>query len=323
MKKQASKVIVTMAMLSLGVCSLANPVQAQNNSVVNIANISMSKKIPHKRLPNSGTNPTSSTTSTTNVTLPQGTQESENWAGYAVASSSEVYTSVTGQWTVPTITSSNKNAVASQWIGLGGVTSDDLLQMGTIEEFQGSKQVNEVFWEKLPATSRNVMTVPAGAVISATISKKTSSSKSTSSTWNLSFEINGKASKSTISPVTLNAQYAAGIGTSAEWISEDPSNANGQLYQLANMGTISYTNAKANGAAINASGNTVEPIDLVSKSDSVLLVPSALDSTGTSFTTSPPTTTSSSTTSSSSSGSKISAKTNAANEESIRNIFGW
>ncbi|WP_242832400.1 G1 family glutamic endopeptidase [Desulfosporosinus orientis] len=225
---------------------------------------------------------TSSTAAEASVSLPENTQVSSNWAGYIVTPSfsGDPYNSVSGTWTVPNITASQEDALAAQWIGLGGVLSSDLLQMGTIEQIQNGEPVADVFWEQLPSAAQTIMTVPIGATITASISK------ATDSTWNLSFTVNGETPTQTIPSVTLDESYAQGIGTSAEWISEDPSNANGQLYPLADMGTVQYQDAMANDNPINDSTNTVQPVALVSRNGSVLITPSELGADGQSFSTS-------------------------------------
>ena len=105
-------------------------------------------------------------------------------------------------------------------------------------------QLQKCFGEKLPDVAQNVMSIPIGSTISVNISEPTGSN----STWNLTFTStspNGTTQTKTIS-TTLDSSYAQGIGTSAEWISEDPSNVNGQLVPLANMGycEISVSNSK-------------------------------------------------------------------------------
>ena len=167
--------------------------------------------------------------------------------------------------------------------------------MGTVEQIQNGQPVIEVFWEQLPSSAQNVMTVPAGSTISATIAESTD----VNPTWNLTFTINGQASSQTIAPVTLDTTYAQEIGTSAEWISEDPSDQNNQLYPLANMGTVSYQSATVNGEPLNYTTNQVQPDAMVSSNGNVLIVPSALGTDGASFTTSVPTTSTATSTSTS------------------------
>ena len=234
--------------------------------------------------PTGRTAPQSSTTPVQNVslTVPQDTQSSGNWAGYIVSpkSSSHRYTSVSGSWTVPNITG-NSQAIAAQWIGLGGVSSQDLLQMGTLEQFENGQPMAELFWEKLPSAAQELMTVPFGSTIHASISK------AWGSTWNIAFTAHtptGQTLTKTI-PVQLNATYAQNIGTSAEWISEDPSDDNGNLYPLANTGEVQFNSTLVDGHAMNNAENDVQPVALVSDTGRVLIVPSALASNGESFTT--------------------------------------
>ena len=276
--------VVSLAVLvGLGASSLVNgvtfPLTASGKAGADLV-LSRNSLHKHAHVPQTqqsqGTAPT--------VNLPVNTQESENWAGYIDTPSSGSYTSVSGTWTVPSISAGQQNSAAAQWIGLGGVSSTDLLQMGTIEETENGQIVDEVFWEQLPSPAQNVMTVPAGSTISATIAESTG----VNPTWNLTFTVNGQTPSQTIAPVTLDpsSTYAQGIGTSAEWISEDPSTQNDQLYPLANMGTISYQSALVNGQALHSAGNQVQPVDLVSSNGNVLIAPSALGTDGDSFSTS-------------------------------------
>ncbi|GMA49752.1 hypothetical protein GCM10025857_11090 [Alicyclobacillus contaminans] len=229
--------------------------------------------------PTAAEQPSDGTSSTTS--LPQGTQASGNWAGYITEpTGGQRYTSVSGSWTVPNI-SGSQNGIAAQWIGLGGVSSQDLLQMGTIEQYVNGTVEADVFWEKLPAAAQNIMTVPVGSKINAKISK------ASGSTWDVTFTAttpSGQTLSKTI-PVQLSASYAANIGTSAEWISEDPSTEQNRLYPLANSGTVQFTSALVDGQPISATGNQVEPVALVDSSGDVLIAPSALGSDGASFTT--------------------------------------
>lgn len=215
------------------------------------------------------------------IKLPVGTEESSNWAGYAVTrTDSHFYTNVGGSWTVPSA-SGISSSLGSQWIGLGGVSSGDLLQMGTIEQFQGKREITTLFWEQLPANAQDIMTVPTGSRINAKIYQ------GHNNTWSLQFQViepNGKRVMKNIS-TKLNSAYAQGIGTSAEWISEDPSDGNGNLYPLANTDVVRYTNTTANNEAIDGKGNKLDPLAVVNSQNRILIAPSALSSKDTAFST--------------------------------------
>ncbi|MDR3599583.1 MAG: G1 family endopeptidase [Desulfosporosinus sp.] len=221
------------------------------------------------------------------TSLPATTRYSENWAGYIdIPSFSGGYTSVSGSWIVPNLSASQENAAAAQWIGLGGSSSNDLLQMGTSEQLEDGELVCKVFWEQLPALAQTVMTVPVGATINANIFPSADSKL----TWNLTFTVNGQSETQTIPPVTLTSSYAQEIGTSAEWISEEPLTQNDKLYPFADMGTIFYKSALVNGQALNSAGNQVQPVALVAGNGNILIVPSALGADGESFSTNIPST---------------------------------
>jgi hypothetical protein len=285
MKIMMSKIHIVLLTVLVGLvtCFLANgvPVRYAFNNRKTSDYIVYSRDFSHRHLhvPKSqrpqGTG--------TNTSLPANTRESENWAGYVDTPLSGIrYTSVSGSWKVPSISTNQENAAAAEWIGLGGSSSPDLLQMGTSQEIENGQPVAKVFWELLPSPAQEVMTVPIGSIIHATISPAANSS----STWNLKFTVNGRSQTQTIPPVTLSPSYAQGIGTSAEWISEEPLNQNDQPYPFANMGTVSYQSALVDGQALNSAGNQIQPVALVSSNGNVLISPSALGKDGESFSTS-------------------------------------
>ncbi|WP_067620958.1 G1 family glutamic endopeptidase [Alicyclobacillus acidiphilus] len=227
-------------------------------------------------------NTTAASDTSDSISIPSDTQGSANWGGYIATPSSQSnpYTSVTGSWVVPNVTGDD-GSVAAQWIGLGGVTNQDLLQMGTTEQMTNGQEDAEIFWEKLPAAATNIMSVPVGSTISASISKGSGTN------WNLVVNVttpSGTTESKTVT-VSLNSTYASAIGTSAEWISEDPSDGNNDLYPLADAGTVNFTNATVNGNPINASSNEVQPIALVDNFGNVIIAPSSLNSDGESFST--------------------------------------
>ncbi|PWI58409.1 G1 family glutamic endopeptidase [Sulfoacidibacillus thermotolerans] len=205
---------------------------------------------------------------------------SQNWAGYVVQPSSLANgeSSVTGSWTVPAI-SGNPNGNDAQWIGLGGVSSHDLLQMGTVEQMQNGQQTSYVFWEKLPHAADEMLPISPGDQISAKIIPIGSN------TWRLTAIVTPRQgqpyAKSIV--VSLSSSYVSGIETSAEWISEDPSNQNHNLLPLGNMGTITYRNATVNGQPIASPGNEVEPLEMVGTYGTPEMMPTKLSANGESF----------------------------------------
>jgi hypothetical protein len=130
------------------------------------------------------------------------------------------------------------------------------------------------------------MTVPIGSTISCNITPD----QTTANTWDLTVkatDTNGQTQTQTVT-TTLDEAYAQGIGTSAEWISEDPSDENNNLVPLANMGTVNYSSATVDGAPINASSNEVQPVAMTSTNGNITIAPSNLGSDGESFSTTIP-----------------------------------
>ena len=70
--------------------------------------------------------------------VPAGQHTSHNWAGYAVTNG--VYTGVTGTWTVPQPNVLGGPGVGATWVGIGGVSSLDLIQAGTQDATAGGGQ---------------------------------------------------------------------------------------------------------------------------------------------------------------------------------------
>ncbi|MCL6453771.1 MAG: hypothetical protein K6T78_09210 [Alicyclobacillus sp.] len=214
--------------------------------------------------------------------LPSGTQPSQNWAGYidTPAPGATPYRSVSATWTVPK-TTGRSGSVAAQWIGLGGVTSEDLLQTGTMEQISNGQATAEVFWEELPNTAQPLLTVPIGSTVTASIEQ------GSGATWTIDVTVRTPSGQTLTKnvPVTLGKAYAEGIGTSAEWVSEDPSNADERLYPLADAGTVVFTRADVNGQALSAPDNRITPVAMVDGLGHVVIAPSALGTDGASFTT--------------------------------------
>lgn len=211
---------------------------------------------------------------------------SNNWAGYVdVARPGAALTSITGTWKVPSITGAEQSA-AAQWIGLGGVRANALLQMGTVEAIQNGQAVNTLFWEQLPQSANDWLSVPAGAVVNASIQPVSGQS----SVFELKAIVQvGGQSNTYTKQVDVGANYAQLMEQSAEWISEDPSNQNLKLIPLASMGKIQYTNATTNHMPIIQSDARTQRMALLSNNNGpqILLQTSGLSAGNTAFTTQP------------------------------------
>lgn len=245
------------------------------------------KKLVATPPPASDTTAPSSSTTTTDTTAPDTSTEtstpaaatggyySTNWSGYAALSGS--FTAVSGSWTVPSVTGNGSDSTAdAAWIGIGGVSSTDLIQTGTIHSVEPDGTTTYmVFYELLPAPAMVVtgFTVHAGDVMTASITEQSAGKwriRITDTTNNLSY--------------TTTTDYTSSY-SSAEWIEEDPSYLDGSLVPFNNFGHVSFTGGLTtmDGVSVNIAGSKADPITLVDSSNKPIVTPSVLISSGTAF----------------------------------------
>jgi hypothetical protein len=218
------------------------------------------------------------TSTTTAPPLTTTSYLSTNWSGYLAATPHTDYTTVSGAWTVPTATStSNQNSYDAAWIGIGGVTSGDLIQVGTMDTVSHGQETSSAFYELLPrsATAISSLTVTPGDSMNAVITETANGQ------WSI-----------TITDITTGKSFTTAVGyssslSSAEWIEEDPSSSFGNLLPFDSFTPVTFTGATttAGGGSITAAAGSAQPITLVTKnSQQSLAAPSALGADGQSFT---------------------------------------
>jgi hypothetical protein len=205
---------------------------------------------------------------------------SQNWSGYVSQNKNQgqdsaSYTSVTGTWIVPTVTPSNSVAADATWVGIGGMTGNDLIQAGTQAVTQNGSVQYEAWYETLPNASTAVsLTVNPGDSITTTLTE------TSTDTWSIEIKDNttGQQFVTTIQYVSSNS--------SAEWIQEMPSDQVSFL-PLDDFGSVPFTNASTviNNVSENLIQANATALTIVSGSDdTVLSYPSAIGSDGASFT---------------------------------------
>jgi Peptidase A4 family len=204
--------------------------------------------------------------------------QSSNWFGYnqgALESGKSLFTSITGDWTVPTATqhTSGQAESSSDWIGIGGgcmetsctATDQTLIQTGTEQDVSSNGTASYSAWyELIPAPSISIsMTVQPGDHMHASLSQ------TLPEVWQI-----------TLQDVTRNESFSTTLPYpstegSAEWIEETPLvlGANAGFAALPNLSTVPFTNATANGAPANL--QPAEEMDLTDSSGTVIGAPSA------------------------------------------------
>lgn len=187
------------------------------------------------------------------VIITNNSTPSNNWGGYVVYTAENI-TSISANWNVPALESSNNSFVAT-WIGIGGASSNGnvtliakeidsgnvvsttsenaLIQVGILSQGIGNSSQYHVFIETLPqpVTYYNQFQIKAGDNISASINLISYH------LWQVKIEnLNtGQSINEDISYLTNE--------TTAEWIVEKPySGSNFKLVNMANFNTIYFKN---------------------------------------------------------------------------------
>ncbi len=198
------------------------------------------------------------------------TYSSSNWSGYL--STGGKFTSVSGSWTIPTVIGeAGVESGDGAWVGIGGVTTSDLIQVGTLQIIHTDGSVMYgAFYEILPAAATLInMPVSPGDVMSAYINETSQSQ------WIVT--INNLTKGTTF---TKNLSYASTY-SSAEWVEEAPTNGQGNIMPLNNFGTVTFNGCKA-----TVDGYIYNIVDIGASSirmmfsGSPIAVPSPLYSTG-------------------------------------------
>ncbi|KAJ5612266.1 hypothetical protein N7510_005460 [Penicillium lagena] len=182
---------------------------------------------------------------------------SSNWAGAVLIGSG--YTTVTGQFTVPTPkvpsgSSSSGTYSASAWVGIDGDTwSDAILQTGVDFTIADGKVSYDAWYEWYPdyAYDFSGISISAGDVIKVTVT----ASSTSSGTATIENVTKGK----TVSHTFTSSSVEGDLGeVNAEWIVEDFESGD-SLVNFANFGNVIFTDAQAtdNGAIVGPSGATL------------------------------------------------------------------
>ncbi len=197
--------------------------------------------------------------------------QSRNWSGYAAAGGS--FTAVSGTWIVPNV-SAGTTGMDATWVGIGGVTSRDLIQAGTQAVVHSGQVSYSAFWETLPQVSQEVpLTVNAGDAVSVSIARQSDG------TWQIIIR-DATNNQSWENSVTYQSSLS-----SAEWIEEAPGAGRRTLLPLDAFGSVTFTGARTveNGQTRTVAQAGGQPITMGSGAGQALALTSALAANGDSF----------------------------------------
>jgi len=212
---------------------------------------------------------------------------STNWSGYFA--SGGTFTSVSGSWTVPTVTcTSDADEYSSEWIGIDGATDSTVEQDGVEADCQNGSPFYQAWYEFYsentgpPKGVSSVDEIPIDESISPGDAMSASVSVA-SNEWTLKISDSTRNWTFTEGPILWTVPAEA----SAEWIAERPM-VNGSLTSLADFGSVTFTAAAAteNGSSesISALGATAIEMTNNGTGTTTLAAPLALNSTNEGFT---------------------------------------
>jgi hypothetical protein len=189
-------------------------------------------------------------------------QTSQNWSGYVVQSSAgKSFSSVSGSWVEPSVSSSTGQGYSAFWVGLGGAgqQSQALEQTGTAAQVVNGQTTYYAWYELVPSAQ---VTLPLAIHPGDHMSGKVTVHGTTVTIF-LNDQTTGHS-------VTKTLQMSNPDTSSAEWIAEAPATEAGdgsmQILPLADFRQVTFTNASATAGgqtgSISDPAWTVEQVDL-------------------------------------------------------------
>jgi hypothetical protein len=201
---------------------------------------------------------------------------SPNWSGYVAetnltAPQANSVTFVSGSWIVPRVVGPTVgSARSSVWVGIDGYGGSTVEQIGTEQNMVNGRPTYSAWWEMYSTKGAIVpgqgeecvissMTISPGDSITASVQYMTTGPFA--GQYHLTIVDNSRPNDSfSIYEKSSATQNPAALNNSAEWVAEDPGVAGpnvppGKYYPLANIGTVSFTDASA---TINGITGTID-----------------------------------------------------------------
>lgn len=172
---------------------------------------------------------------------------SANWAGYVETASTT--TDVSGTWNEPQASCTGKKyRYSAFWVGMDGFSSNSVEQIGTDSDCDGKDGPSYYAWyEMYPANPVYLDTSSYPVSPGDSLTGQVSGS---GTTFTVTLTDSGKWNYQAVVDVPSAPALSSG-----EWIAEAPSLCSARrckIAQLADFGTVSFSNAEADGKAISA-----------------------------------------------------------------------
>ncbi len=202
--------------------------------------------------------------------------DSTNWSGYADDNSTgNTYSTVTGNWTEPTVTCSGfTESLAAFWVGIDGFTSGSVEQDGTLAECYFGHAYYYTWWEMYPTNSIQVVgeSLRPGDSISASVVRSGSS-----------YTLKVTDSSRSADSFTTTQSCSSCANSSAEWIAEAPSSSSGVL-PLSDFHSWTLSGATVtSGSSGVISSFPDDELTMVDSSGAVKALPGPLNGSGNGF----------------------------------------
>ena len=187
---------------------------------------------------------------------PHNETTSNNWSGYALSTGSTGnYTSATASWTVPTVTfvgypSGPSFEDSSSWVGIGGFSTGDLIQLGTEQFVQSTGSTTYDAWYEILPASETVLPAghpvsPGDAMTASLVCTSNCTVNNPNTTWTLQM---ADATKGWT--FSINLTYASCL-CSVEWIQEAPFFS--KVVAIPSFGVVPFTSLTVSGSNPNLS----------------------------------------------------------------------
>lgn len=204
------------------------------------------------------------------------TVQSLNWAGYAVSRAGAAFRYVQAAFFVPYVDcSSTPNSYSSHWVGLDGLGSSTVEQIGVAAGCAGSIPQYYAWYEMYPKSVSVAFSVRPGNSITASVFYKPA-------TGRFVLKLQDTTTGQQFSR-SLRCAAKACIRSSAEVISEAPSNKSGNIlpladYRAASFSSISITNARGRRGGLDSKWwSSYQIVQVGQASHEVAAQPTSLD----------------------------------------------
>jgi hypothetical protein len=201
------------------------------------------------------------------LAITAGGLDSSGWAGYEISGASGAFSGVSASWTQPAATCTKGDQDVAFWVGLDGVSSASVEQIGTETDCTGGSASTFGWYEMYPADPVDFSNpVKAGDVLTASVTF------SGANTYTL---VLSNVTEGWTKTVT---KAESGLArSSAEVVTSGPG-ADGGSTTLTNFGKIIYTGCTVNGTSMG--GQSPVKVTMVDAKGLVMVQPTAMTAAG-------------------------------------------